>query len=967
MKNNNFKLKSFIGVVSILVAYNLYAEEDGWYASVGYQIGESQQQIKGLKSFAEPKIKELENRIKAQETPLGDIQNSIQALDQQISSKQGEIDTKNKNISDLQNQINQYQTAIDSQNKEIANKQAEIESIKNQITGINAQIEDQKATISAQENQIQSQKTQIAEQEKLIQTQTATKEQQQTALNQLNAEIEKLQNQITEKEQNIAQSQNTIDNLNAQITTLNQQAQETKGNLVTATEGIFSNVAPQFFGQGQNSIQNAASATLTMAQNLIGFLGSNGNLTGWSGMGQVGSSISTTKGIDILRKSEVVIPGSTRKGGPFAGYAITNKDNENILTIGNRSIAMPLFNICNTAGDCPMDKTNATSKQLNEDSTVLDVVVSALQYQAAYAPTYGSKKNVNGQLVSHDYVTQQELDSPNGFSMQNAQLANSMTEAEFKNKLPDIINKVGYDAQIALNSVKGGVEMLGFMIKVAKEGDMTDEQAQQILFNDSKTTNGSQIQQQLEPYIKQGLAKLAQSPLDNDNPLLKLAEAMVNTQTKINENNSQIANDLNGIVNLDTRGKGNGNPFNLNQFGSDRSFKSVSSYTDKLTGDEYQKFVEATNQTQSTLNDLKGKVTEISSKQEQLNTEKSTQQDTQNKLVQSKNELDGQLSAQQTQQETLANQTQELNNSIDRLNTQNQELTQSNENLTQQNEKLNQSNQELTQKTATLGTSEEQARKLLENLNQQVASQDKLQDKAQAEQDSVKADKALIVKAQNELQSTKNALVNQEKQIYQSTAKDRQYLSVLQKAASSNSRIANGAMNGVGFNIGYKQFFTKKRNIGMRYYGFVDYNHTYIKGLLLSSASDVWTYGVGSDFLWNFINSKSWGLGCKNSKVCAKWNVGTFSGIQLAGTTWLSNINNSLDSLMGKSNFKNSNFQFLFNLGLRLNVEVAKSQSHGVELGVKIPTINTNYYSKDSTSVSLRRLYSVFLNYTYGF
>ncbi|EMH20101.1 SabA family sialic acid-binding adhesin, partial [Helicobacter pylori] len=35
----------------------------------------------------------------------------------------------------------------------------------------------------------------------------------------------------------------------------------------------------------------------------------------------------------------------------------------------------------------------------------------------------------------------------------------------------------------------------------------------------------------------------------------------------------------------------------------------------------------------------------------------------------------------------------------------------------------------------------------------------------------------------------------------------------------------NGAMNGIGVQAGYKQFFGKKRNWGLRYYGFFDYNH----------------------------------------------------------------------------------------------------------------------------------------------
>ncbi|WP_367685374.1 SabA family sialic acid-binding adhesin, partial [Helicobacter pylori] len=62
-----------------------------------------------------------------------------------------------------------------------------------------------------------------------------------------------------------------------------------------------------------------------------------------------------------------------------------------------------------------------------------------------------------------------------------------------------------------------------------------------------------------------------------------------------------------------------------------------------------------------------------------------------------------------------------------------------------------------------------------------------------------------------------------------------------------SSQTNNGAMNGLGVQVGYKQFFGEKKRWGLRYYGFFDYNHAYIKSNFFNSASDVWTYGVGSD------------------------------------------------------------------------------------------------------------------------
>ncbi len=78
-----------------------------------------------------------------------------------------------------------------------------------------------------------------------------------------------------------------------------------------------------------------------------------------------------------------------------------------------------------------------------------------------------------------------------------------------------------------------------------------------------------------------------------------------------------------------------------------------------------------------------------------------------------------------------------------------------------------------------------------------------------------------------------------------------------------SSQTNNGAMNGIGVQIGYKQFFGEKKRWGARYYGFFDYNHAYIKSSFFNSASDVFTYGVGTDVLYNFINDKA----TKNSKI----------------------------------------------------------------------------------------------------
>ncbi|GAA8841083.1 outer membrane protein [Helicobacter pylori] len=183
-----------------------------------------------------------------------------------------------------------------------------------------------------------------------------------------------------------------------------------------------------------------------------------------------------------------------------------------------------------------------------------------------------------------------------------------------------------------------------------------------------------------------------------------------------------------------------------------------------------------------------------------------------------------------------------------------------------------------------------------------------------------------------------------------------------------SSQSNNGALNGLGVQVGYKQFFGESKRWGLRYYGFFDYNHGYIKSSFFNSSSDIWTYGGGSDLLVNFINDS---VTRKNNKL----SVGLFGGIQLAGTTWLNSQYVNLTALNNPYSAKvnASNFQFLFNLGLRTNLAMKKKEDsehsvqHGMELGIKIPTINTNYYSFLGAQLQYRRLYSVYLNYVFAY
>ncbi|WQU97500.1 Hop family adhesin SabA [Helicobacter pylori] len=213
-----------------------------------------------------------------------------------------------------------------------------------------------------------------------------------------------------------------------------------------------------------------------------------------------------------------------------------------------------------------------------------------------------------------------------------------------------------------------------------------------------------------------------------------------------------------------------------------------------------------------------------------------------------------------------------------------------------------------------------------------------------------------------------NYQINPEQQSNLSQALAAMSNNPFKKVGMISSQNNNGALNGLGVQVGYKQFFGESKRWGLRYYGFFDYNHGYIKSSFFNSSSDVWTYGGGSDLLVNIINDS---ITRKNNKL----SVGLFGGIQLAGTTWLNSQHMNLTAFNNPYSAKvnTSNFQFLFNLGLRTNLATAKkkdserSAQHGIELGIKIPTINTNYYSFLGTKLEYRRLYSVYLNYVFAY
>ncbi|GAA8631301.1 Hop family outer membrane protein HopF [Helicobacter pylori] len=170
----------------------------------------------------------------------------------------------------------------------------------------------------------------------------------------------------------------------------------------------------------------------------------------------------------------------------------------------------------------------------------------------------------------------------------------------------------------------------------------------------------------------------------------------------------------------------------------------------------------------------------------------------------------------------------------------------------------------------------------------------------------------------------------------------------------------SASMNGFGAKMGYKQFFTHKKNIGLRYYGFLDYGYANFGDTNLKVGANFVTYGVGTDFLYNFF---------ERSRRRERTAIGLFFGAQIAGQTWSTNVTNLLSGQ--RPDVKSSSFQFLFDLGLRTNFAKTNFNKHkldqGIEFGVKIPVIAHKYFATQGSSASYMRNFSFYVGYSVGF
>ncbi|RVY22126.1 outer membrane protein [Helicobacter pylori] len=170
----------------------------------------------------------------------------------------------------------------------------------------------------------------------------------------------------------------------------------------------------------------------------------------------------------------------------------------------------------------------------------------------------------------------------------------------------------------------------------------------------------------------------------------------------------------------------------------------------------------------------------------------------------------------------------------------------------------------------------------------------------------------------------------------------------------------SASMNGFGAKMGYKQFFTHKKNIGLRYYGFLDYGYANFGDTNLKVGANLVTYGVGTDFLYNVY---------ERSRRKERTTIGLFFGTQIAGQTWSTNVTNLLSGQ--RPDVKSSSFQFLFDLGVRTNFAKTNFNKHrldqGIEFGVKIPVIAHQYFATQGSSANYMRNFSFYVGYSVGF
>lgn len=173
--------------------------------------------------------------------------------------------------------------------------------------------------------------------------------------------------------------------------------------------------------------------------------------------------------------------------------------------------------------------------------------------------------------------------------------------------------------------------------------------------------------------------------------------------------------------------------------------------------------------------------------------------------------------------------------------------------------------------------------------------------------------------------------------------------------------------NGAGLKIGYKQFFGHSKWFGLRYYAFLDYGHSdFGKGILPDETyhTDMLSYGVGIDTLWNIINKEN-------------GSFGIFAGVGVGADTWIANGKDFQKKYFPNGKATYASFQTTIDVGLRTNF----AKHHGLEIGVKVPLLQDEIFKDTNevfpinpmakpdvdTNTKVQSLYSVYVSYLYTF
>nr|WP_231623623.1 outer membrane protein [Helicobacter heilmannii] len=164
-------------------------------------------------------------------------------------------------------------------------------------------------------------------------------------------------------------------------------------------------------------------------------------------------------------------------------------------------------------------------------------------------------------------------------------------------------------------------------------------------------------------------------------------------------------------------------------------------------------------------------------------------------------------------------------------------------------------------------------------------------------------------------------------------------------ALNSRSHVTNG----FGIMVGYKHFFKKLPEFGLRYYGFFDYagtDYRYFKSIdnagtwnqSIYKPTNIFAYGVGTDVLFNpkRFNKEN-------------FHFGFFAGLAIGGSSF-GPMNAYYRSLIHDyaGHLRVSSFNVFVNGGIRFG-----TKHNGFEVGIKIPTITTNYYTSIHTPAGL--------------